>query len=206
MRIEGRLTRWNDERGFGFLTPETGGQDVFVHISAFPRAAARPVVEARYSFEIELDAKGKKRAKNVAPIRVARPARQRRDASPAQWGTATLFAIPAFVVLFLTVGALWDVPGWVLALYVGASVICFAAYAFDKSAAESGSWRTTEQTLHLLALLGGWPGALVAQQYLRHKSVKAGFRAVFWITVAMNVAAFVVLATPLRALLTKFAG
>jgi uncharacterized membrane protein YsdA (DUF1294 family) len=72
---------------------------------------------------------------------------------------------------------------------IGLSVLAFAVYAWDKSAARSGAWRTEENTLHTLALLGGWPGALIAQQVLRHKSRKASFRLAFWVTVAVNCAA-----------------
>jgi uncharacterized membrane protein YsdA (DUF1294 family) len=77
-----------------------------------------------------------------------------------------------------------------------ASILTFFAYAFDKSAAQSGSWRTSEGTLHLMALLCGWPGALLAQQLLRHKSAKTEFRAAFWMTVVMNMAALIALASP----------
>ncbi|HBD19435.1 MAG TPA: DUF1294 domain-containing protein [Arenimonas sp.] len=66
------------------------------------------------------------------------------------------------------------------------SLMALAAYAIDKSAAQAGRRRIPEKTLHLFALLGGWPGALVAQQWLRHKSVKAGFLGVFWLTVFAN--------------------
>ena len=58
--------------------------------------------------------------------------------------------------------------------------------ALDKAAPRGGHRRTPENTLHLLALLGGWPGALVAQNRLRHKSSKTSFLAVFWITVLLN--------------------
>jgi uncharacterized membrane protein YsdA (DUF1294 family) len=67
----------------------------------------------------------------------------------------------------------------------------------DKSAARSGERRTPESTLHLLALAGGWPGALLAQQFLRHKSTKAEFRRTFWVTVVLNVAGFVMLCSTL---------
>ncbi|MDP3638593.1 MAG: DUF1294 domain-containing protein, partial [Azonexus sp.] len=60
------------------------------------------------------------------------------------------------------------------------------AYALDKSAAQGGRWRTQESTLHLLALIGGWPGALIAQNRLRHKSRKTSFQLVFWMTVLLN--------------------
>jgi uncharacterized membrane protein YsdA (DUF1294 family) len=77
----------------------------------------------------------------------------------------------------------------ILVVYVIASAAAFAAYGADKSAARHGRWRTPESTLHLLALLGGWPGALIAQKVFRHKSRKASFRAAFLFTVAVNCAA-----------------
>ena len=74
------------------------------------------------------------------------------------------------------------------ALYACASLICFAAYALDKSAARAGRRRTPERTLLLLGLACGWPGAVLAQRWLRHKSAKRSFQLKFWFTVAMNVA------------------
>ncbi|MBY0466151.1 MAG: DUF1294 domain-containing protein [Burkholderiales bacterium] len=50
-----------------------------------------------------------------------------------------------------------------------------------------------------LSLVGGRPGALVAQQVLRHKLNKASFRAVFWATGLVNVAGFVAIHSPLAA-------
>ena len=79
--------------------------------------------------------------------------------------------------------------GW----YLFISLLTFVIYAKDKSAAEKGSWRIPENTLHFLALIGGWPGALLAQQVLRHKSKKQPFRVVFWITVLLNCGAFALL-------------
>jgi uncharacterized membrane protein YsdA (DUF1294 family) len=74
----------------------------------------------------------------------------------------------------------------ILSLYTALSLITFALYAFDKSAARRGRWRIPEYLLHLLALLGGWPGALAVQQVIRHKSRKLRFQVVFWLTVAIN--------------------
>jgi uncharacterized membrane protein YsdA (DUF1294 family) len=81
-------------------------------------------------------------------------------------------------------------------VYLVASAVTYAAYKADKAAAVRGQWRTRERTLHALALAGGWPGALIAQRRLRHKSVKAGFRAVFWAAVVLNVAGFLALCSP----------
>ncbi|WP_246264619.1 cold-shock protein, partial [Aromatoleum toluvorans] len=66
MRIDGTLGKWNDDRGFGFITPKDGGPEVFAHISAFPRDGRRPQVGEVLSFEIGLDKEGKKRAINIA--------------------------------------------------------------------------------------------------------------------------------------------
>jgi len=65
MRIEGTLTKWNDDRGFGFISVNQGEPEVFVHISAFPKDGNRPSLGERLTFEIELDKSGKKRAKNL---------------------------------------------------------------------------------------------------------------------------------------------
>ncbi len=73
-----------------------------------------------------------------------------------------------------------------LGVYLVLGIVTFLAYALDKSAARKDRWRTHESTLHLLAILGGWPGALVAQSVLRHKTRKQPFKAVFWITVLVN--------------------
>ena len=74
---------------------------------------------------------------------------------------------------------------------------CFGMYAVDKSAAKSDRRRVSEGSLHMVALLGGWPGALIAQQFLRHKSTKTSFRQTFWGTVVINVVGFVFLCSPL---------
>ena len=74
-----------------------------------------------------------------------------------------------------------------LIIYLAMSMITIVLYAIDKSAARQGRRRISEKTLQLLALFGGWPGALLAQQWLRHKTQKQSFRLVFWATVLVNV-------------------
>lgn len=197
MRFEGVVRSWNDERGFGFIEPTLGGQEIFVHIKAFPRGATRPVMGQRVSFEVEPGSQGRKRARNVEIIRPSRASVRARSSAPARWGGAALFVIPAFLVVYVVVDVLWRPPTWFALIYLIASAVTFLAYALDKSSARRGAWRTPESTLHALAVAGGWPGALLAQQLLRHKSAKAEFRAVFWGTVAMNFATFVVLCSPI---------
>jgi uncharacterized membrane protein YsdA (DUF1294 family) len=92
------------------------------------------------------------------------------------------------LVAVLAIGVLVDVvPWWLAAWYAAASVVAFAAYGLDKAAARRSAPRVPEQTLHLVDLAGGWPGALIAQQLFRHKTRKRSFRRAFWATVVVNV-------------------
>ena len=75
---------------------------------------------------------------------------------------------------------------WPLGLIVLMSLLTLAAYAWDKRQAVRRQWRIPESRLHLLELFGGWPGALVARQWLRHKTEKRSYRLVFWFIVLLH--------------------
>jgi uncharacterized membrane protein YsdA (DUF1294 family) len=94
-----------------------------------------------------------------------------------------LIVITAYGGLLLW--AVWRslLPWWVLPASFVLNLLTFRMYWTDKRAAQAGQWRTPESTLQLLALAGGWPGAWLAQQVLRHKSSKLPFRAVYWLMV-----------------------
>jgi uncharacterized membrane protein YsdA (DUF1294 family) len=91
-----------------------------------------------------------------------------------------------FLALICGLAAGGVLPLGVPAVYLAASVAAAIAYGQDKAAAQRGAWRTSERTLHILSLMGGWPGALVAQRVFRHKSTKPSFQFAFWATVALN--------------------
>jgi uncharacterized membrane protein YsdA (DUF1294 family) len=95
-------------------------------------------------------------------------------------------AASAFLTFVVGAAARGSLPLAVPIVYAAASVTAAIVYAADKSAARRNQWRTPERTLHLLALVGGWPGALVAQAVFRHKTRKMSFRLVFWMTVVLN--------------------
>ncbi|MEZ9160399.1 DUF1294 domain-containing protein [Vibrio lentus] len=83
-----------------------------------------------------------------------------------------------------------------LVWYVVIGAVTFVVYAKDKRAAINGNWRVPEKTLHIFSVAGGWLGALIAQDKLRHKTQKQPFRAIYWLTVVINVAAFLWTLTP----------
>ena len=107
-------------------------------------------------------------------------------------GLLLLLFLPYLLVCIFT-GRVHPVA---VAVYLGSSLAAFVAYWVDKNAAASGSWRTRESTLHILALVGGWPGAFLAQRALRHKTSKASFQAAFVATALLNVAGFVIYSSP----------
>lgn len=102
-----------------------------------------------------------------------------------------MFAGTLFLAVIAALVARGMLPVGILVLYIVASVAAVVAYGVDKSAARHGRWRTAESTLHVLAVLGGWPGALVAQRLFRHKSRKPTFQIAFLFTVAVNCAVLV---------------
>ncbi|RQP22295.1 DUF1294 domain-containing protein [Piscinibacter terrae] len=197
MRFDGKLKSWNDVRGFGFIEPLQGGQEIFVHIKSLPPGTGRPTVGLALTFEVELGPQGKKRAKSVQFVRSSRLVSTPRHESPARWTVPRRLALPCFFLLYAAVASRWSVSPWVAAAYAAASLLAFFAYALDKSAARHGRRRTSESSLHFLSLACGWPGALLAQQLLRHKSSKTSFVARFWATVIVNVAGFLAIHSPL---------
>ncbi|MDE0546715.1 DUF1294 domain-containing protein [Microbacterium sp. C7(2022)] len=121
------------------------------------------------------------------PTPKSAPARPERDMSrplpsALSWTVLIGFAA-ALAIAFFGVPLAW----WVPAAYGALSVMGFAAYGIDKSAARRQARRISEQTLLTVGLIGGWPGALVAQQLFRHKTRKRSFRRAFWSTVVINV-------------------
>ena len=106
--------------------------------------------------------------------------------SRARGVPAALGAASVFFVLLAGLFVLDELPVTLLAAYGLFSAVAFLMYGADKAAAEQGRWRTPESTLHTIALVGGWPGALVARRVFRHKTTKQPFRTIFWSTVVAN--------------------
>jgi len=185
MRTQGKITHWNEQKGYGFITPAKGAKQVFVHVRAFKNRQERPALNQLVSFTLSTDNQGRPCAANVTRAGEKQP----RETGHYQRKIMILLAFSFITVVGLSV-LLKGMHIYALYLYLAASSLAFVMYAKDKSAAQRNAWRTPESTLHLLALLGGWPGALIAQQTLRHKSRKEEFRFVFWLTVIINCGIF----------------
>ncbi|TDP12036.1 uncharacterized membrane protein YsdA (DUF1294 family) [Roseateles asaccharophilus] len=201
-RQQGTLIQWDAAKGYGFIAPEGGGPKLFVHAKAFGLRPRRPFVGERLSYEAGQDAQGKPRAQAVRSLEPRSPAEpppavQRQARRQEALRGSSLWLIPGFALLVLVVHLGFGLPHWLWGGYLAMSLATFIVYAGDKRAARLQQWRVSEATLHALALACGWPGALLAQQLLRHKSAKASFRRLFWLSVMLNVLGFVLIFTPL---------
>ncbi len=196
---QGVVKKWQDDKGFGFIETETGAA-VFFHVSEF-KAQRRPTIGEQVVFTVGQDSQGRLQAKQVQELgfvqqKMAQKNSQIRQRNAkrshqAEFETGQkkrlvlglgFYAILALLAVMQKIS--WLVVGWYFVL----GLITYGMYAKDKAAAQSGEWRTPESTLHLLSILGGWVGAMVAQTYLRHKSQKPEFRMTYYLTVVINLA------------------
>lgn len=185
MRYQGRLQDWNDDKGFGFVSPNGGGERAFVHIKAFERASQRPANGLLISYEQLRDARGRLTATTIRPASASKAQVAAKSAGPAPRLPRTALGLLALLGTTLA-WMLKVVPDWTMLAISGMSLLALIFYVGDKAAAQGNRWRTTESTLHMIALLGGWPGALLAQGLFNHKTRKRSFQRVFWVTVTAN--------------------
>ena len=149
---------------------------MFVHIRDFTEHHKAPEIGDTIVYSVGADKQGRTCAKNAV--------------HENDGGRFRDTHITALVLLLIAPGIsvyrlahVFDfriVLGWA----IGISLFTYFIYASDKKRAREGSWRVSENTLHLLELLGGWPGAFLAQRRLRHKCSKVNFQLVFWLIVA----------------------
>lgn len=190
----GKVHEWNDERGFGFILPLEGGTEsgrTFFHIRDYRLDGRRPEPGELVKYVASKQADGRWRAASVK-----RAAAAKAKPGPHRRATASAFRVPRWLQLSLIPAYGLALAKWIqlgklpLEASFVVALLCittFIAYALDKHAAQGNAWRIPEANLHLLELAGGWPGALIAQQLLRHKTSKRSYRIAFWLMVALHV-------------------
>lgn len=176
----GKITHWEDDEGFGWI--ESGGKRFFAHIKDFNRRQRRPKTGDEVRFIQGVDPKGRTCAKQVTSVMGGKDlAVPRVSGGIGDWVRLSLMlALPLLAMTWLPL-PWWMGAGWILVV----SSITSVMYAYDKDQAVSKGWRVSEGSLHLSEILGGWPGAFLAQRKLRHKCKKASYQAVFWMIVLL---------------------
>ena len=198
MAQQGELIEWNDERGFGFIRPDNGGERLFVHISEIGRIATRPRVGDRMSYAVGPGRDGKSAATRVS-IAGANPMKGRAPARGAETRAETLaetrrsrhnrgraYIGLALLIMLLSGWLAGSIPAVLVALYLVLGLASAWLYHRDKQSAEAGEWRTSEAALHGFDLAFGIIGGLLAQQMFRHKTAKPGFAAMTYVIAAVH--------------------
>ncbi|QQX81124.1 cold shock and DUF1294 domain-containing protein [Shewanella sp. KX20019] len=197
MMQKGVLNRWNDAKGFGFITQAGSHSDVFVHISSFNSTAQRPKNGDIISFSYAGNSKDKPQARKAEILGLHARTKTKPRKRSTKLTPLSQFASAVIIAEIVLYQFDW-LPLAALIYLLSISCVTFIAYALDKRAAKLQRWRVKESSLHLLAVLGGWPGALIAQQLLRHKSAKTPFKVLLWITIVLNIGvSYIILFTPL---------
>ncbi|ENW29100.1 DUF1294 domain-containing protein [Acinetobacter lwoffii] len=206
MRDQGRLVEWFDDQGYGFIQPSDPAKDrVFLHIKDFAKPGPRPIVGCALDYLVILDERGRYRAQQVMYLKASQAKSLQAKFKPSKsQQTQKLQPMQIACVLYilllvaLTLGSL--LSGLVLLLVSLMNALSYWLYAQDKEAAQLGNRRIPENTLHLVAFLGGWPAAWLAQQKLRHKTQKQPFRQIYFCTIAFNIILIIWLISPFNSL------
>ncbi len=186
MRNKGKITHWNEAKGFGFITPKAKTKPIFAHIKSFNDKHQLPKLNQVVSYNLSKDKQGRNCAINIS--------RKNDDMiqSNSNKNIVQALTIALNFILFVAIFSIINSQVlWFLYTYILLSLITFSTYAIDKSAAQQNEWRISEKTLHLFSILGGWPGALIARHTLHHKSSKQPFCKIFWWTVIINISCFI---------------
>ena len=194
MRFEGKLIKWYDDKGFGFIRATQDSKDVFLHISEIQKLKQRPKINALLSYEIARDDKGRFRAVNVSYGIVQRSVKK--TDSPVSFSFAFVAYFLLFTVFIIERTIKGFLPDVFPFIFIGANLIVFLYYYQDKTSAEKSDWRTPEAILHWFSLIGGWGGAYIAQKLFRHKYKKSAFMVTYRLTVFINCVAIILYAVP----------
>lgn len=181
MRMQGKVTEWQDDKGFGMIEPIDGTPALFFHENFLLSPTRRPRVGDSVYFVIAMNSEGKRRAERVL-LR-----NKRRSKQVDMFFDIIYIALASFFFLCIGILVSQQKLSLVVAIvYLLVSFLTFFLYWHDKYKAEKDGWRTPEKTLHLCSLVGGWPGALIAQRTLHHKSRKRSFQLIFATTILCN--------------------
>jgi uncharacterized membrane protein YsdA (DUF1294 family)/cold shock CspA family protein len=169
---KGTLARWNNEKGYGFIHSHLGNKEIYFHIKSLPPYQRRPKIGDILAYHLEMDERGRFYASSAKITGLA-------------WSQFTF--IWAFLVLvfgaYVCLVFQQTLGFHSIAIYAAMSLLTIWAYISDKRSAQLGKRRTNELKLHILEALGGWPGALLAQVFYRHKLQKVSYQIVFWLIV-----------------------
>jgi uncharacterized membrane protein YsdA (DUF1294 family)/cold shock CspA family protein len=206
MRYQGKIIKWHDDKGYGFVRATSDSKDVYLHISDIRRLNKRPEINELVSYELMKDDIGRFRATNVA-YQTSSTSVKSID-KPTKLNSAFLIFILIFFTLVIERTLKGFLPVTFTLILISSNLLLFLYYYQDKTSAVKKTWRTQESTLHWLSLIGGWPSAYLAQKLFNHKHKKQSFVVTYRLTALINCIAVMLYSLPylqnmLISLLTK---
>lgn len=205
VQLTGKVVHWRDDKGFGFVVPDrfvpdnetqepvapdNNTRQLFFHIRDFTDSKIRPAEGCRLQFSLGKDKQDRPIATQLkviaAPVKaVPTPEPEVIDLDYTQ--DVALYFRCAFLVLVVIALLFGTLPYVLPILYIEASLFTYWLYRADKAAAIARQrQRLPEQSLQLFSLIGGWPGALLAQKKLSHKKRKFLFQREFLLVIIGN--------------------
>jgi uncharacterized membrane protein YsdA (DUF1294 family)/cold shock CspA family protein len=188
--MEGTLVYWNDDKGFGFVRPLAGGDDYFVHISVFDkRLSRRPEIADRIFYQADQETPERKKRLAYATIKGVEAETETKKTLKALLNRPRppylnfVVTLPLLFSLILIGLAHNPLP---LISYVFLSVLAIVLYGLDKRHAITGEWRIPESYMHVLEVMGGWPGVLLASNDFSHKIRKGSYRTRLWAIIILH--------------------
>ena len=175
MAITGTVTEWNEHKGYGYISVNEQPIKIVFHISDFSGHSMRPQVSENVVFSLTKDPNG-----NLRAIDIKRP---------------IVFNFPIALSIWfasMVVGSIYvlNYPVIVIDYLVLISGFTYLLYAVDKSISAREDWQVPEVLFHLFCLAGGWPGAILAQSFLRYKPTSVSYTPIFWTMLVANITLF----------------
>ena len=166
-----RIAEWDPERGYGYLKARTG--PLFLHIQDFSARHKKPEVGDVIRYSVGEDKKGRTCAVQAVHAYEG-----------GKVSVLNLLLLLALMFLPVLASFKFGLSPWLIAGYLLiASFVTFMAFALDKARARESKSRVSEPMLHFFEMVGGWPGAYLAQRRLRHKCLKGRYQMIFWLIV-----------------------
>ncbi len=171
MDMIGTISEWDAEKGQGFITVSGQPKRIFFQLADVSRKGHSPKVDEYVRFHVTKDVYGSIRATDIE--------------TPTSFNFSSAIAVWFASVLCASV-YLFEYSLIATVFYFLVSAITYAIYAFDKSAEQHGGWRIPLFSLYFLSLIGGWPGALLAQGFLYYRYHDDLFKVLLWFTALAN--------------------
>lgn len=189
--VDGEIIQWQPEKSSGLVQVAQLDEPIIFHLHDVENPQISPQVGEKVTIQAAYDANTLRwTATQITSEQRQQQMQQQKIKKPAFLWQGVLFGLVATAVWLLVLAM---TERWLIIPTIFMSVISFALFAIDKYKARHQQWRIAESSLHLMDLLGGWCGGLLAMTALRHKIHKKSFLVIFIITVIMHIAVVCVL-------------